>query len=278
MDLALARLDSFDAYLFSCSYNIVFAILVLAAQSLSPSLWLRRDSLNIRHRPFPSQPFVELELITDSDELYRWFGLDISTWYAGFTDYEAIYDWLVMVSPASALSDAWDRIASGRMDNVKLEYKRFYTRVDGVPDFIAWLKRNWTARSSKHELETAAVSVTLSKVDQSAIPFDEAKSSADTAGRIDTVTEPEVPLDAFASRLLIDRGQAGRYAEMLDLRRREVEKIAAAQERKRTNRVRAAEQERAGIMARIAEAAIRGSGDREVCAASRDGKSVSHDM
>jgi hypothetical protein len=76
VDVALVPANSFDGYLFTCSYDIVFVLIVLAARSLSLSLWFNRDGLPFRRLPLFGQPIMEVPLIEDWDQLYLWLGLD----------------------------------------------------------------------------------------------------------------------------------------------------------------------------------------------------------
>lgn len=235
VDIALVHPDMLDAYLVTCSYNIVFALLVLACQALSPSLWFKRKSLCLRHRPFSGHPIIQITLIDDQDELWEWLGLDMAVWHAGFDNYVAIYRWITTNPAGSALVDAWNRVAAGTMDGVRIEYKRFHTRIDGVPEFIAWLKANRVVSPSDRSAHGPITSPRRN-------------SSALDSGQ-------ELPLDDIVIPLLKRSGQLKSYSAQVEPIWANVLRIVANTEKRKANKEKAKRDEEAARAKRAALAA-----------------------
>lgn len=182
-------------------------------------------------------------LIEDREELYAWLGLDMRIWDAGFTDYESIYRWITTNPAGSALENAWNRVAAGRMDGVKLEYTKFHTREDGIAEFIAWLKAE--RRSDIARQNPTPIPSTSPELDNArSTP----RTSLDTA-----VPALEVPLNDIALKLLKASDNLASYEEQVKPFKLEAERIAAMNEKKRLNRIKAAKDEERGRVTRAAE-------------------------
>lgn len=198
----------------------------------------------MRHQPFWGQSTIEIPLLADKQELYQWLGLDLSIWEEGFEDYQAIYKWITTNPAGAALEKAWKRVAEGKMDGIEVGYKRFHTRIDGVPGFIEWLKS--THAASKTQSTTGVL-------DQTGV-----SSTSNPASRssLDSTSAQEVPLDGILIDLLASRGKLERYREQVEPHKLEAERIAAMHEKKRANRIRAAQDDERGRLRRINEAAL----------------------
>lgn len=118
------------------------------------------------------------------------------------------------------------------MDETKLEYRRFFTRIDGVPEFVSWLQTRWAAAAAQPSFKTPPESV--------AVPLSPS-----------VLTDRENLLDPFASGMLDRRGQAAQYAVEVQQKRVDLLRIAEAQKRREMNRLKAALEQAAARLRRM---------------------------
>ena len=72
----------------------------------------------------------------------HWLGLDLDRWEKGFDSKEELYEWLASVRKGSVLEQGWEVVRQEGLDRMRVDWKRFHTRLDGLPDFIEWLRSN----------------------------------------------------------------------------------------------------------------------------------------
>jgi hypothetical protein len=246
-------------------------MLVLALQTLSPALWLRRDALTLRHAPLHGQPLVEVVLSRDLSAVLGWLGLGgdkMREWEEGFEGYEDVYRWITDVrtgnnieewngkgdrsrardedKEAPVLKGAWETVREYGLEGMRVDWKRFHTRVDGLEDFIKWLRQQ-PASVSGMALTDAGPS------DEEECPSEDDKLSASSLKHIPPLpipiapsTDPEHPtrLDAAATAALAHFSETHTYERHLRARQEEALAIVARQRRRAENKEREAQRKR----------------------------------
>lgn len=75
----------------------------------------------------------------------HWLGLDLDRWELGFDSKEELYGWLANVREGSVLEQGWEVVRQEGLGRMIVDWKRFHTRVDGLPDYIEWLRSKKTS-------------------------------------------------------------------------------------------------------------------------------------
>jgi hypothetical protein len=98
--------------------------------------------LTLRHSPLAGYPLIDITLSADFDAVMHWLGLDLDRWEHGYDSKEELYEWLASVREGSVLEQGWEVVRQEGLGRMRVDWKRFHTRVDGLPDFIEWLRSN----------------------------------------------------------------------------------------------------------------------------------------
>jgi hypothetical protein len=87
-------------------------------------------------------PLIDITLSQDYDAVMGLVGLDMDRWEKGFDNKEELYKWLVDVKEGSVLEQGWKVVKEHGLGRMGVGWKRFHTRVDGLPEFIEWMRVN----------------------------------------------------------------------------------------------------------------------------------------
>lgn len=214
-------------------------MLVLALQTLSPALWLRRDALTLRHAPLYGHPLIEVVLSRDLSAILSWLGLDegkMREWEEGFDGYEDVYRWITGVKNGTVLSKAWDMVRTHGLNGMRgVDWKRFHTRVDGLDGFIQWLRTEQRPVGGSRSRPTDPV--------DGGETMEDKDGATPLSAPLAPSTDPEhpTPLDGNATAALAHFAETHTYDRLLAARQDDARAILGRQQRRAANRERQAQ-------------------------------------
>lgn len=160
-------------------------------------------------------------------QVFNWLGLDegrLDKWEEGFETYEEVYRWITDVKEGGVLNEAWEMVRVYGLEGMKVDWKRFHTRVDGLDGFVAWLRRTDDFPNPDESTLQSTASSSSVQPPHSMSPL---PPSADP--------EQPTPLDRHAQSALSHFDETHTYARLLQPRQDEARAIVQRQKQRRVN-------------------------------------------